>query len=137
MKSRIIFIPILLSTFIGINAEAKYELDNLKYQNSSNQIFNQEPHKLESFLHYENPIKISDSDYSTSSDNSSDAFIGFIGLLGFLGFLGFFVLPLFWKPSRKAIGLMNIIIGAIVSFTGIGALIGIPMIVFGGILLFL
>ena len=131
MKSRIIVIPILLSTFIGINVEAKNELDNLKYQYSSNQIINQEPHKFESFLHYEKPIKISDSGYSSSSDDSSDV------LIGFLGFLGFFVLPLFWKPSRKAIGLMNIIIGAIVSLTGIGALIGIPMIVFGGILLFL
>ena len=131
MKSRIIFIPILLSTFIGINVEAKHELDNLKYQKSSNQIFNQEPHELENFLHYEKPIKISDSSYSSSSDDSIDAFIGL------LGFFAFFVLPLFWKPSRKAIGLMNIIIGAIVSLTGIGALIGIPMIVFGGILLFL
>ena len=134
MKLKIIFIPILLSTLTGINVEAKYELNNLKDQNSPNQIFNQEPHKLESFLHFEKPIKISDSGYSSSSSDSSDEFIGFLGLLGFLGF---FVLPLFWKPSRKAIGLMNIIIGAIVSLTGIGALIGIPMIVFGGILLFL
>ena len=47
------------------------------------------------------------------------------------------VVPLLWKPSRKAIGLMNIIIGSIVSLSGIGALIGIPMIIFGGILLFL
>ena len=131
MKSRIIFIPILLSTFTGINVEAKNELNNLKYQNSSKKIFSQETHKLESFLNYDKKIKISDSGYSSSSDDSSDLFIGL------LGFLGFFVLPLFWKPSRKAIGLMNIIIGAIVSLTGIGALIGIPMIVFGGILLFL
>ncbi len=131
MKSKIIFISILLSTLTGINVEAKYELDNLKYQKSPNQIFNKENNKLESFLHYKKPIKISDSGYSSSSDDSSDV------LIGLLVFLGFFVLPLFWKPSRKAIGLMNIIIGAIVSLTGIGALIGIPMIVFGGILLFL
>ena len=131
MKSRILLIPLLLSTFIGINVEAKNELDNLKYQNSSKKIFSQETHKLESFLNYDKEIKISNSGYSSSSDDSSDL------IIGFLGFLGFFVLPLFWKPSRKAIGLMNIIIGAIVSLTGIGALIGIPMIVFGGILLFL
>ena len=131
MKSKIIFIPILLSSLTGLNVEAKYELENLKYQNSPNQIFNQEPNKLEGFLHYEKPIKVSDSSYSSSSDDSSDV------ILGVLGFLGFFVLPLFWKPSRKAIGLMNIIIGALVSLTGIGAIIGIPMIVFGGILLFL
>ena len=98
MKSRIIFIPILLSTFIGINVEAKNELDNLKYQNSSKKIFSKETHKLESFLNYDKKIKISDWGYSSSSDDSSNLIIGF---------LGFFILPLFWKPSRKAIDLMN------------------------------
>ena len=55
----------------------------------------------------------------------------------FLGFLVFIVLPLAWKPSRKAIGLLNIILGAIVSLTGIGIIIGIPLMFFGGILLFM
>ena len=131
MKSNLIFIPIIISTLTGINVEAKYELDNIKYPNSPNQIFNQESHELESFLNHDKSFKISDSDYSSSSDDSTSV------IIGFLGFVGFFVLPLFWKPSRKAIGLMNIIIGAIVSLTSIGALIGIPMIIFGGILLFL
>ena len=60
MKSRILLIPLLLSTFIGINVEAKNELDNLKYQNSSKKIFSKETHKLESFLNYDKKIKISD-----------------------------------------------------------------------------
>ena len=134
MKLKIILIPILFSTFTGINAEAKYELDNLKFHNTPNQIVNQEPNKLESFFPYEKPIKISDSGYSSSSDDAIDVLIGFIGLLGFLGL---FILPLFWKPSRKAIGLMNIIIGALISLSGFGAIIGIPMIIFGGIMLYI
>jgi len=46
------------------------------------------------------------------------------------------VLPLSWAPSRKAIGLLNIVLGTIISLTGIGIIIGIPMIIFGGICLF-
>ncbi len=47
-----------------------------------------------------------------------------------IGFLLLFVLPLFWKPSRKAIGLMNIIIGAIISLTGVGIIVGkVPLLV--------
>jgi hypothetical protein len=55
----------------------------------------------------------------------------------FLGFIIFIVLPLAWKPSRKAIGLLNIVLGAVISLTGIGIIIGIPLIFFGGILLFI
>ena len=51
-------------------------------------------------------------------DDQSSQIIGFIFLI---------ILPLLWKPSRKAIGLMNIIIGAIVSLTGVGIIVGIPM----------
>ncbi len=40
------------------------------------------------------------------------------------------------KAIRKAAGLVLVIIGTIVSFTGIGMLIGVPMIFVGGILLF-
>jgi hypothetical protein len=47
-----------------------------------------------------------------------------------------FLAPLFWKPTRKAVGLMNIIVGAIMTMTGIGSVIGIPMIFIGGICLF-
>tara|TARA_B100000424_G_scaffold262755_1_gene249221 strand:+ start:844 stop:1026 length:183 start_codon:yes stop_codon:yes gene_type:complete len=51
-------------------------------------------------------------------------------------FLILLVLPLSWEPSRKAIGLLNIVLGTIISLTGVGILIGIPMIIFGGICLF-
>ncbi len=51
-------------------------------------------------------------------------------------FLIMLVLPLYWEPSRKAIGLLNIILGTIISLTGLGILIGIPMLIFGGICLF-
>jgi hypothetical protein len=61
-------------------------------------------------------------------DDQSSLVIGFVFLI---------VLPLLWKPSRKAIGLMNIIIGAIISLTGVGIIIGMPLILFGGILLFI
>ena len=47
-----------------------------------------------------------------------------------------FLLPLFWKPTRKAVGLLNIIVGTILTVTGIGAILGIPMILIGGICLF-
>jgi hypothetical protein len=48
-----------------------------------------------------------------------------------------FLLPLFWKPTRKAVGLLNIIVGTVLTLTGIGAVIGIPMILIGGICLFI
>ena len=51
-------------------------------------------------------------------------------------FLIMLVLPLSWEPSRKAIGLLNIVLGTIISLTGVGIFIGIPMIIFGGICLF-
>ena len=48
-----------------------------------------------------------------------------------------FLLPLFWKPTRKAVGLLNVIVGTILTITGIGAILGIPMILIGGICLFI
>ena len=51
-------------------------------------------------------------------------------------FLIIIILPLYWEPSTKAIGLLNIILGTIILFTGVGILIGIPMVIFGGICLF-
>jgi hypothetical protein len=41
-----------------------------------------------------------------------------------------------WKPFQKSFGLMLIIAGTILAMTGLGALIGIPMILLGGIDLF-
>jgi len=47
------------------------------------------------------------------------------------------ILPLLWGPSRKAVGLLNIIVGTILTITGIGAIFGLPMILIGGICLFI
>ena len=47
------------------------------------------------------------------------------------------LLPLCWRPSRKAIGLLNIIVGSMLTLTGVGGLVGIPMILVGGILFFI
>jgi hypothetical protein len=47
-----------------------------------------------------------------------------------------FVLALAIRPLRKAIGLLIVILGALASLTGVGLIIGIPMILIGGVLLF-
>lgn len=41
-----------------------------------------------------------------------------------------------WKPSRKAFGLATVVAGAILSLTFVGALIGVPAMIVGGIMLF-
>ena len=134
MKFESLLIPLLISTLPVGNVEEKYELDNSTYRNSHSQILSQEHSELEVNLTNSRAITISNRSNSYYSDEyPSDEDIAF----GFLAFLGFILLPLFWEPSRKAAGLLNIIIGTIISFTGIGALIGIPMIFFGGILLFI
>jgi len=45
-------------------------------------------------------------------------------------------LALAFKPLRKAIGLLLVIIGAILSLSLIGLILGVPMILAGGLLLF-
>ncbi len=47
------------------------------------------------------------------------------------------VVALAIKPIRKAVGLLLVILGILASLTGIGLIIGIPMILIGGILLFM
>jgi F420-0:gamma-glutamyl ligase-like protein len=47
------------------------------------------------------------------------------------------VLALAIKPIRKAVGLLIVLLGILASLTGIGLIIGIPMILIGGILLFM
>jgi hypothetical protein len=60
----------------------------------------------------------------------------FNSLLGFL-VVGLMVwLALAFKPLRKAIGLLLVIIGAILSLSLIGLILGVPMILAGGLLLF-
>ena len=57
-------------------------------------------------------------------------------LLGFL-VVGLMVwLALAFKPLRKAIGLLLVILGAILCLSLIGLILGVPMILAGGLLLF-
>ncbi|MEI8088399.1 MAG: hypothetical protein WCG63_02280 [Opitutaceae bacterium] len=57
-------------------------------------------------------------------------------LLGFLVVELMVWLALAFKPLRKAIGLLLVIIGAILSLSLIGLILGVPMILAGGLLLF-
>ena len=134
MKSKVFLLSLIISILFTTNVEAKYSLKNDVNKIPSHQISinNQNlnySNKTEQLIEITN---ISDNSYYDSSEESfEDIFYGLIGLLVFV------VLPLYWKPSRKAIGLMNIIIGSLISLTVIGAALGIPMIIFGGILLFI
>ena len=114
--------------------EAKFSLKNDVNKIPSDQISinNQNLNYLNNTEDLIEITNISDNSYYDSSEESfEDILYGLVGLLVFV------VLPLYWKPSRKAIGLMNIIIGSLISLTVIGAALGIPMIIFGGILLFI
>ena len=74
---------------------------------------------------------------NSQSEQGSDSFTD-EDLSNFVvGFSVLLILPLFWKPTRKAIGLLNIIVGTVLTLTGIGALVGIPMILIGGLCLFI
>jgi hypothetical protein len=79
------------------------------------------------FLTQADSQSISPND-SWSDEDTANFLTGLVLLL---------VLPLFWGPTRKAVGLVNIIVGTILAITGIGALFGIPMIFIGGICLFI
>ena len=57
-------------------------------------------------------------------------------LIWLIFFIVMLIIPLYWEPSRKAIGLLNIILGTIISLSGVGIIIGIPMMIFGGICFF-
>jgi hypothetical protein len=47
------------------------------------------------------------------------------------------VTALSFKPMRKTIGLLLVILGALVCLTVIGLIVGIPMIIVGGLFLFI
>jgi len=47
------------------------------------------------------------------------------------------ILAISVKPLRKTMGLLTVILGFLACLTGIGIIIGIPMIIVGGILLFI
>ena len=131
LKSKIFLLNFISSILLVTNVEATYSFKNEVIKLPSNQISINNQN-----LKYSNEkkelIDISENSYYDSSEESfEDVIYGIFGLLVFV------VLPLYWKPSRKAIGLMNIIIGTLISVTVIGAALGIPMIIFGGILLFI
>ena len=131
LKSKIFLLTLISSILLVTNVEAKYSFNNEGIKLPLNQISINNQN-----LKYANEkkelIDISENSYYDSSEESfEDVIYGIFGLLVFV------VLPLYWKPSRKAIGLMNIIIGTLISVTVIGAALGIPMIIFGGILLFI
>ena len=133
MKSKTFLLTLIITILFTTNVEAKYSLENDVSKIPSNQISINSQN-----LNYSNKTEesieitdISDNSYYDSEESFEDIFYGLIG------FLVFVVLPLYWKPSRKAIGLMNIIIGTLISLTVIGAALGIPMIIFGGILFFI
>ena len=131
LKSKTFLFTLISTILFTTNVEAKYLLENNVNKIPSNQISINSQN-----LNYSNKtgesIEITNNSFNNSSEESlEDIFYGLIGLLVFV------VLPLYWKPSRKAIGLMNIIIGTLISLTVIGAALGIPMIIFGGILFFI
>jgi len=131
LKSKTFLLTLIISTLLITNVEANNLFENEVHEIPLNQISinsqnQQYASKTDEF------INISDNSYYDSSEQSLEDVI-----YGILGVLVFVVLPLLWKPSRKAIGLMNIIIGSIISLTVIGAALGIPMIIFGGILFFI
>ena len=131
MKSKTFLLTLIISTLLITNVEANNLFENEVHEIPLNQI-SINSQNLKYLNKTEKLINISDNSYYDSSEESlEDIFYGLIGLLVFV------VLPLYWKPSRKAIGLMNIIIGTLISLTVIGAALGIPMIIFGGILFFI
>ena len=66
-----------------------------------------------------------------AESNMDSTIIGMLVL-----FLVFVIIPLKIKALRKAMGLLLVIIGTLASLTGIGLIIGVPMILVGGIFLF-
>ena len=48
-----------------------------------------------------------------------------------------FILAISIRPLRKTMGLLAVILGTIVCLTGIGIIIGIPMMIIGGLFLFI
>jgi len=67
--------------------------------------------------------------FSSLSDTANIVIYIILGTL-------FTIIALYVKSIRKTMGLLLVILGAISSFTVIGVVIGIPMIIIGGLLLF-
>ena len=49
---------------------------------------------------------------------------------------GLIILALYFRPLRKTIGLLLVILGGLISLTVVGLIVGIPAIIVGGLLLF-
>ena len=131
IKYKTFLLTLIFSTLLITNVEAKYLFENEVNRIPSDQIsINSQNPKYSNET--EELLNISDNSYYDSSEESFEDIV-----YGIFGLLVFVVLPLYWKPSRKAIGLMNIIIGTLISLTVIGAALGIPMIIFGGVLFFI
>lgn len=47
------------------------------------------------------------------------------------------ILALGIRPLRKTLGLLTVILGVLACLTGIGMIVGIPMIIVGGLMLFI
>ena len=131
LKSKIFILTFLISIFLSANIHAKYSIEDTAIKIPSTQISISNANFKFSNISLES-IEVSENTYDNSSEESFENIV-----FGIFGILVFVVLPLCWKPSRKAIGLMNIIIGTLISLTVIGAVLGIPMIIFGGILFFI
>ncbi|MFZ2832219.1 MAG: DUF5362 family protein [Minisyncoccia bacterium] len=58
----------------------------------------------------------------------------FVGLIIVIGLI---IAALSFKPMRKTIGLLLVILGALACMTVVGAIVGIPMIITGGLFLFI
>jgi len=50
---------------------------------------------------------------------------------------GLIILALFLRTLRKATGLLLVILGVLSCMTGVGLIVGVPLIFVGGILLFI
>jgi hypothetical protein len=46
------------------------------------------------------------------------------------------ILLLLYRPARRAVGLLMVILGTLACFTFVGAIIGIPTIIIGGLAIF-
>jgi len=58
-------------------------------------------------------------------------------LLVLIVVIALIIVALSFKPLRKTIGLLLVILGGLASITIIGLVIGIPMIIIGGLFLFI
>lgn len=57
-------------------------------------------------------------------------------LVGIIVIVALIIGALSFKPMRKTIGLLLVILGVLACMTVVGAVVGIPMIIIGGLFLF-